>query len=156
GSYFIEDLTDRTQAQVEDYLKRIDDMGGAIAAIESGFIQREIQESAYAYHRDVESGQRTVVGVNPFIDRVRVDEEIPIHRIDAAIEQRQVERLKQLKQSRDNEKVENALKRLHDAAAGKENLIPLIAEAVGAYGTVGEIANTLRQAFGKFRPPKTL
>jgi methylmalonyl-CoA mutase N-terminal domain/subunit len=154
GSYFIEELTDKTQAQVEDYLKRIDEMGGAIAAIEAGFIQKEIQESAYAYHRAVENGERTVVGVNQFIDKV--DEQIPIHRIDAAIEKRQIDRLKQLKSSRDNEKVTSTLKRLHDAAQTKENLIPLIAEAVGTYATVGEIANTLRGAFGKFRPPKTL
>lgn len=154
GSYYLEDLTKRIEDEVYEYLERIDKMGGAIHAIESGFIQKEIQESAYQYHQAVESKDRVVVGVNEFIDTSH--DSIALQRIDESIESRQRERLAQLKASRDNERVANALKTLEDAARGKENLIPLIATAVESYATVGEISNTLKHAFGKFRPPVTL
>jgi methylmalonyl-CoA mutase N-terminal domain/subunit len=154
GSYFIEDLTSKVEREVMDYLERIDKMGGAIAAIEAGFIQKEIQESAYAYHNCVESKHQIVVGVNDFIDNV--PETIPIQRVDPLIEKKQKEKLAALKSERDNQLVAQKLERLEAAARGDDNLIPLIAEAVEAYATVGEISNTMRHAFGKFRPPKTL
>jgi methylmalonyl-CoA mutase N-terminal domain/subunit len=155
GSYFIESLTSKIEHEVEEYLERIDKMGGAIAAIESGFIQKEIQESAYVYHQAVETEDRVIVGVNRFLDAT--NEHVPLLRVDASIEKRQVDRLKKLKnQERDNEKVSHALKRLGDGAKGKDNLLPLISDAVQNYCTVGEISNTLRQSFGKFKPPSTL
>jgi methylmalonyl-CoA mutase N-terminal domain/subunit len=155
GSYHIEALTAKIEDEVEKYLKRIDEIGGAIAAIESGFIQKEIQESAYEFHQDVESDQRVIVGVNQFTDSS--SEPIPLLRVDPAIEPRQVERLTKLKnEERDQDKVAAALKRLDTAARGKENLLPLISDAVQAYATVGEISNTLRAAFGKFKPPVTV
>lgn len=154
GSYFIEELTNKVEKEVYDYLERIDKMGGAIAAIEAGYIQKEIQESAFNYHTSVESKHRVVVGVNEFIDQV--PEAIPIQRVDPAIEKKQKERLAKLKASRNNQVVTEKLAKLEEAAKGDANLIPLIADAVEAYATVGEISNTMRRAFGKFRPPQTL
>jgi methylmalonyl-CoA mutase N-terminal domain/subunit len=155
GSYFLEALTAKIEQEAEDYLDRIDKMGGAIAAIEAGFIQKEIQESAYIFHQDVETKQRIIVGVNKFIDAV--PDPIPIQRVDPIIESQQVTRLTKLKQDeRDNERVSDALTKLEAAARTDENIIPYIDTAVDAYATVGEISNALRRAFGKFRPPITL
>lgn len=154
GSYFIEDLTNKIEAEVDGYLKRIDDMGGATAAIESGFIQKEIQESAYRSHQEVESKGQIVVGVNKFIDAN--EDEITIQKVDPTIELRQKERLAKLKQTRNKNKVESALKSLEHAARGEENLLPYIIEAVDVYASVGEISSTMKRAFGKFRPPVTL
>jgi methylmalonyl-CoA mutase N-terminal domain/subunit len=154
GAFYIEDMTKRIEDEVYEYLDRIDKMGGAIQAIESGFIQKEIQDSAYQYHQAVESKDRVVVGVNEYEDTSH--EAIALQRVDSSIEVRQVERLAKLKSTRDNERVQASLKKLEDAARGKENLIPLMAGAVESYATVGEISNTLRHAFGKFRPPVTL
>ncbi len=154
GSYFIEELTNKVEKEVYDYLERIDKMGGAIAAIEAGYIQKEIQESAFNYHTSVEGKHRVVVGVNEFIDQV--PEAIPIQRVDPAIEKKQKEKLARLKASRDNQLVVDKLAKLEEAAKGDTNLIPLIADAVESYATVGEISNTMRRAFGKFRPPQTL
>lgn len=154
GSYYVESLTDKIEAEVQQYLDKIDAMGGATAAIETGYIQKEIQESAYKYHQQVESKEQVVVGVNDFIDEAK--DHIPIQRVDPAIETRQKEKLRQVKAKRDQNKVESTLKELDNAARGTENLLPYIVEAVGAYATVGEISGTLKTAFGKFRPPKTL
>ncbi|MFN8656209.1 MAG: methylmalonyl-CoA mutase family protein [Candidatus Obscuribacterales bacterium] len=154
GSYFIEELTNQVEKEVYDYLERIDKMGGAIAAIEAGYIQKEIQESAFNYHTSVEGKHRVVVGVNEFIDQA--PEAIPIQRVDPAIEKKQKEKLAKLKASRDNKLVTDKLAKLEEAAKSDVNLIPLIADAVESYATVGEISNTMRRAFGKFRPPQTL
>jgi methylmalonyl-CoA mutase N-terminal domain/subunit len=154
GSYFIENLTDKIEKEVKEYLKRIDEMGGAIKAVESGFIQKEIQESSYLFHQSVEGEERVIVGVNKFQDTEH--EPIPILRVDPSIERRQVAALKKLKEERDNEAVKSALMRLEAAAFGKENLLPLIADSVNCYATVGEISGTLRKAFGKFKPPVTV
>lgn len=154
GSYFIEDLTNKIEREVEAYLHRIEEMGGATVAIESGFIQKEIQDSAYQYHVDVESGNRVVVGVNKFIDKE--EEDIPLLRVDPAIENKQRERLARIKRTRDNAMVDNRLKELENAARGNENLIPYIIQAVETYASVGEISGSLKKAFGKFRPPITI
>ncbi|MBX9690127.1 MAG: methylmalonyl-CoA mutase [Candidatus Obscuribacterales bacterium] len=154
GSYYIESLTDKIEQEVGEYLDRIEKMGGATAAIESGYIQKEIQESAYIYHQDVESRNHIVVGVNDFIDSGK--EDIPIQRVNPKIEAEQKERLAKIKAGRDNARVEKALKELEAVERGKENLLPYISEAVEAYASVGEISNTLKKAFGKFRPPVTL
>jgi methylmalonyl-CoA mutase N-terminal domain/subunit len=154
GSYFIEDLTDKIERETDQYLRRIEEIGGAIKAVENGFIQKEIQDSAYAYHQEVDSKQRVVVGVNQFVDAQH--ENIEIDRVDPTLETEQVAQLKQLKESRDAEKVTRSLTRLLQSAKGSENLLPLICDAVESYATVGEISNTLRSAFGKFRPIATL
>jgi len=154
GSFFIEDLTDKIEAATEDYLNRIEEMGGAIKAVENGFIQKEIQDSAYEYHQQVDSKERTVVGVNKFIDAEH--ETIGIHRVDPNLEVEQVSELKRVRATRDVQRVERALKRLLEGAQSSENLLPLICEAVESYATVGEISNTLRGTLGKFRPIATL
>jgi methylmalonyl-CoA mutase N-terminal domain/subunit len=154
GAYFIEDLTNKIEQQVNEYLTKIDELGGAISAVEAGYIQKEIQEAAYQYHRDVEANTQIVVGVNKFIDR---DEQaIPVQRVDPAIETAQCKRLADLRARRDNAAVQKSLDELHTAAVGKENLIPYISLAVENYATVGEISNALRKAFGKFRPLVTI
>lgn len=154
GSYYIENLTDTIEKEVYAYLDKIEKMGGATAAIESGYIQKEIQESAYKYHKDVESKEHIVVGVNDFIDSAK--EDIPIQRVDPRIEKEQKERLAKIKSTRDNAKCAAALSALENAEHGSENLMPYIIEAVNAYATVGEISGTLKKCFGKFRPPITL
>jgi methylmalonyl-CoA mutase N-terminal domain/subunit len=154
GSYFLEDLTDQIEAQAKVYLQKIEELGGAIKAVETGYIQREIQDSAYDFHQDVEAKRRIVVGVNRFADKV--PEDILILRVNPLLEDKQKEDLKKLKMTRDNVKVEESLRRLGEAANGSENLMPHICDAVEQYATVGEISNTLRKSFGKFRPLVTL
>jgi methylmalonyl-CoA mutase N-terminal domain/subunit len=157
GSYYIEDLTNRTEAAVVEYLKRIEELGGAIKAVESGFIQKEIQDSAYQYHQDVDSKSKLVVGVNSFIDEEKIGgEAIQVQRIDPELEQKQVTRLKEIRASRDNTKVDACLVKLLAAAQGEDNLMPFICDSVEAYATVGEISGTLKKSFGKFRPLVTL
>jgi len=157
GSYYIEDLTKKTEEAVLAYLQRIEELGGAIKAVESGFIQKEIQDSAYQYHQDVESKAKLVVGVNAFIDKQDPDAEpIQVQRIDPELEQKQVQKLQALRARRDNDKVVQCRQTLLAAAKGKDNLIPYICEAVESYATVGEISATLKEAFGKFRPMVTI
>jgi methylmalonyl-CoA mutase N-terminal domain/subunit len=154
GSYFIEDLTNKIEERAQEYLKKIDELGGAIQAIEAGFMQKEIQEAAYTYHQDIKNNHQLVVGVNKFIDPH--PEKIDIHRIDPNSEAEQVKNLQAVRAKRDNARVDKALSNLLSAASTKENLLPLICEAVDSYATVGEISNALRKAFGKFRPLSTL
>ena len=154
GSYYIENLTSRIEAEVEEYLARIEEMGGAIKAVETGFIQKEIQDSAYEDHQEVESKRKLVVGVNSFIDKE--EEEIPVQRISPELESKQVNYLKEIRAGRDQEKVNAILARLSKAAQESDNLVPIICEAVEAYASVGEITGSLRQAFGKFRPMVTI
>ena len=149
GSHAIEELTDRIEQEARGYLATIDAMGGALRAIETGYIQGEIQKSAYELQRQVESGQRVVVGVNRF----RSDElqTIPTFRLDPAIEREQVERLRRLRETRDGTAVAAALDRLERAAPGRENLMPFLLDAAECYATVGEISDRLRRAFGEYR-----
>ncbi|MBX9724326.1 MAG: methylmalonyl-CoA mutase, partial [Candidatus Obscuribacterales bacterium] len=154
GSYYLEELTDKIEKEVQVYLDRIEKMGGATAAIEDGYIQKEIQESAYQAHQAVESKDQIVVGVNDFIDVAR--EDIPLQRVDPRIELQQKERLAHIKATRNQSKVEAALKALEAAVPGNDNLIPYIIDAVDNYASVGEISGTMKKSFGKFRPPVTL
>ncbi|MBY0547168.1 MAG: methylmalonyl-CoA mutase [Candidatus Obscuribacterales bacterium] len=154
GSYFIEELTNKIEREVEAYLRRIEEMGGATVAIESGFIQKEIQDSAYQDHVDIESGSRVVVGVNQFVDKE--EEDIPLLRVDPKIEIRQKEKLARIKQSRDNVLVKQRLAELEEAARGTDNLIPYIIRAVECYASVGEISAAMKKAYGVFRPPITI
>jgi methylmalonyl-CoA mutase N-terminal domain/subunit len=150
GSYYLEALTNEIERRAKDYIEKIDDLGGALRAIEMGFIQREIAESAYRYQKEIESGDRVVVGVNRFI----VEEEIPIQRlkVDPSVREGQIERLKALRRRRNNERVGALLKELEEAAKTSENLFPLFIECVKSYATLGEICDVLRRVFGEYRP----
>ncbi|MSQ33430.1 MAG: methylmalonyl-CoA mutase [Dehalococcoidia bacterium] len=147
GSYFVERLTDEMEAKVQVYLDRIDALGGALAAIEQGYMQREIQESAYQHQRAVDAGQKVVVGVNKFTTEERLPE--GLLRIDAAQAKRQVERLARFRAQRDQGQARDAIKRLEEAAAGVDNTMPHILAAVEARATLGEIADGLRRVFGE-------
>ncbi len=149
GSYYVESLTDRLEAEAMDYVRRIDDMGGALGALDSGFQIREIHESAYRLQREVESGERVVVGVNAHVtDAPPIAD---IQRIDPEQTARQLARLARVRRERDAEAVAAALGRLRAAAEGTDNTVPAILSAVEAYATVGEIADTLRSVFGEQR-----
>ncbi|MCH7837215.1 MAG: methylmalonyl-CoA mutase [Chloroflexi bacterium] len=151
GSYYVEHLTDEIEQRAQEYLDRIEDIGGAVAAIESGYLQQEIQEAAVRQQQEIEDGRRIVVGVNKFQN----DEEQPktIFRGDAEAASAQIERLRRLRAERDSEAVRATLARLNEAARGDDNLLPPILEAVKAYATLGEICGELRQVFGEYRPP---
>ncbi|MEK7406507.1 MAG: methylmalonyl-CoA mutase family protein, partial [Acidobacteriota bacterium] len=154
GSQYLETLTDRVEEAAQDYIRRIDEMGGMIAAIEEGFPQREIARASYEYQRAVESGDRIIVGVNRFQER----EEPPIEtlRIDQAAERRQVEKLAALRKRRGQERVRAALEALRRAAEGGQNTMPCLLEAVRAYATLGEICDALRDVFGSYREKSIL
>lgn len=152
GSYFVEYLTNEIEERAQQYIERIDGLGGAVAAIEKGFMQREITASSYRFQKEVEAKKRTVVGVNDYLS----EEESPIEtlRVDPAVEKTLVERLTTIKRERNNPKVKESLNRLHSAAAREnESLMPHILEAVKEYATLGEICDTLRQVFGEYEPP---
>ncbi len=149
GSYFIESATNRLEGEARDYLKTIEDLGGAPAALEEGFQQREIQEASYRYQREIERNERVIVGVN---DYTIEDEQPPeLLRVDPAIGQRQVERLQALRADRDNAAVDAAIATLEAGAAGTENLVPLIVAAVETRATLGEISHALRRSWGEYR-----
>jgi methylmalonyl-CoA mutase N-terminal domain/subunit len=149
GSYFVETLTDELEAAATAFLAEIDAMGGTLAALDAGFQQRQIQESAYRTQRAVDAGDQVVVGVNRFRDESSVSP--PTQRIDPEGERRQVEGLRRVRSERDPAAWEAAIRRLDDAARGSDNLLPPIIEAVKAYATVGEIADRLRTAWGVHR-----
>jgi methylmalonyl-CoA mutase, N-terminal domain len=150
GSWYVEALTDGLEAAAAAYLEEIDGMGGTLAAIEAGFQQRQIQESAYAVQRDVERGDRIVVGVNRFREEGRGTRPA-IQRIDPEGERRQVDGVRRVRAGRDPAAWSAALRRLEDDARGDANLLPAIIEAVGAYATVGEISDRLRTTWGVHR-----
>jgi methylmalonyl-CoA mutase N-terminal domain/subunit len=149
GSYAIERLTDEIEAAAAALLAEIDRRGGALAAIESGFVQRAIQDAAYTDQRAVDAGERVVVGVNQFVTDTAP--EIDVLRIDPDLERRQVERLRQVRASRSRSCWDEAIDRVRAAARDGRNLVPPIIEAVQAHATVGEIADTLRGVFGEYR-----
>jgi methylmalonyl-CoA mutase N-terminal domain/subunit len=151
GSYYVEALTDEIEAKAQEYIDRVEDMGGAVAAIESGYVQTEIQEAAVKQQQDIESGARVVVGVNKF----RSDEDPPpiIFRVNTELSRDQMGRLRRVREVRDGAKSAAALRALGETARGEENLMPAILDAVRAYATLGEICGELRQAWGEYRPP---
>jgi methylmalonyl-CoA mutase, N-terminal domain len=151
GSYYVESLTDEIERRAWEYIQRIDERGGALAAVEAGYIQSEIQEAAYEYQRQVERGERIIVGTNHF-QSSETEPTIEILTVDPSIRQRQCERLRTLRARRDNERSRQALERLQAAARNeRENLLPLIVEAVEAYCTLGEISDTFRTEWGEAR-----
>lgn len=154
GSYYLESLTEKIFERALDYIRKIDEMGGAAAAIEKGYIQREIQDSAYKYQREIESLERVVVGLNRF----QADEKKPSNllRVDPAVRIAQIDGLKKLKAERANERVRGTLDVLRKVAEGEGNLMAPILDAVKVYATLGEICDCLRSVFGEYQQVKTL
>ena len=154
GSYYVERLTQEVYDRAQKYIETIDELGGAAAAIEKGYIQREIQDSAYRYQKEIEKDERVVVGVNRF----QIEEEPPkdLLRVDPAVRISQIKRLEKLRSERNNDKVQDILGDLRKAAGGSDNLMPIILEAVRAYATLGEICDALRDVFGEYQPVSTL
>ena len=156
GAYFVEELTRVMEAGALDYIRRIDEMGGIVSAIEAGFPQREIAEASYHYQMQVDRGEKTIVGVNKYVTEGAEDHRIPTLKIDMAVERDQIERLTRLRRERDADRVERALSRLVEAARTSDNLMPYILEAVKAYATVGEICGRLKAVFGEYREQPVL
>lgn len=147
GSYYIESLTRAIADGVYEYLKKIDDMGGALPAIESGYIQGEIHRSAYMFQREIEDGRRSVVGVSKYLSD---GDEGPVFKLRPEIEKEQLGRLREFKKGRDSDAIDGALSRLEEAAKGEDNLVPVLLEAVKAGATLGEASDVLRKVFGTY------
>jgi methylmalonyl-CoA mutase, N-terminal domain len=154
GSYFVESLTAEMEKQARDYIRRIDEMGGMIPAIERGFPQTEIANASYEYQHSVETGEQKIVGVNAFVEHN--EEPIEVLEIDASSQGHQLEKLGRLKARRDNVRVRECLNALRRAAQGVENTMPFILDAVRAYATVGEICDALREVFGAYTETSVL
>ena len=149
GSYYIEQLTDTIEQEAVELIEQIDAAGGVVACIENGFIAAQIEDAAYQYQQEVEKGERIIVGVNKF--QVEEEATVPVLRVDPRVEDEQVDRLKKIKQARNNQEVEKALAALEQAALGDANLMEPVLAAVRAYGSLGEICNVLRKVFGEYR-----
>jgi methylmalonyl-CoA mutase N-terminal domain/subunit len=150
GSYYVESLTNAVEEEAWEYIKRIDAMGGAVKAIEERFMQREIEEAAFRYQRGVEREERVIVGVNRYV----TDEQaaMDLHTVDESIRDRQIERLQELKDTRNNHAVEKTLANLEKAAEGSNNLLYPMKDALANLATLGEVSDTLRKVFGQYRP----
>ncbi|MCK4434498.1 methylmalonyl-CoA mutase, partial [Candidatus Bathyarchaeota archaeon] len=148
-SYYVENLTNEMEESTMEYFQKLDDMGGAIVAINKGFFQKEIADSAYKYQREVDEKKRILIGVNDY----KTEEKYPmkILRVDPKVEEKQVARLQKLKRERDNRKVNEVLEKLHYSAEKNENLMPIIIDAVKAYATIGEICDVLRKIYGEYK-----
>jgi methylmalonyl-CoA mutase N-terminal domain/subunit len=154
GSYFVEALTDEVEARAEALIAEIDRLGGAVAAIEQGFIQKAISDSAYAYQQAIEKEDKVVVGVNRF--EMEEERRIDILRVNEAVQQDQIERLQRLRAGRDNAAVDRALAELRETARGTDNLLYPMKEVLRHYGTLGEVCGILREVFGEYRAPTIL
>ncbi len=154
GSYYVESLTNAIEQAALEQINRIDALGGAVRAIERGVMQRDIQDSAYAWQQQVESKERVVVGVNQF--QMRESAPRGLERIDASVGEKQKAKLASLKLRRDNSGVQTALTALEETASSNNNLMPAVLQAVRAYATLGEICDVLRRVFGEYRPEETL
>jgi methylmalonyl-CoA mutase N-terminal domain/subunit len=154
GSYYVEALTDQLEHEAESIFARIEQMGGTLRAIESGWVQQQIQQAAYLWQRKVDSGEAVVVGVNKFTKDG--EPEMPLHRLNPDLERQQVERLRALRDRRSHAEWQQSLIVLKEAARTGSNLMPYIVNAVEALATVGEIADTLRQVFGEYRETVTV
>jgi methylmalonyl-CoA mutase N-terminal domain/subunit len=150
GSYFVESLTDAVEAKAWDYIARIDDMGGAVAAIEAGYQMDEIEQAAYEYTKSIDDGERVIVGVNRFT----VDDDVTpdIFPIDPALQRAQVDRVKQFRADRDQAAVTAGLDDVRAAARGTQNLLHPMRAALAARATLGEVSDALRDVFGEYRP----
>ena len=154
GSFFVEALTDQMEEACYSYFRQIEDLGGVIPAVEAGFLQREIADSAYRYQREIDSHERVIVGVNDYV----MDEPlgIPILEMDPEGERRECQRLASLRSERDNDRAGRSLAALRDACGGKDNLMPHILEAGNAYCTLGEICGVMRDVFGEYQEPSII
>ena len=148
GSYYVESLTNQLEQEAEEYFQKIEELGGVIPAIETGFFRREIADAAFGYQREVDAKERIIVGVNKFVE----PDERPIEtlKIDPEIERLQVERLKKLKASRDPAKTKACLDGIRDAARSDENLLPALLEATRNRVSVGEMMDAMAEVFGRF------
>lgn len=149
GSYYVEEMTTKIEKEAEELIAKIDAMGGMVKAIEQGFVQAAIQDSAYTYQKDIEQHKRIIVGVNEF--KMEETQPTDLLRVDDVVEKNQVEKLKKIKESRDNIAVQQCLDKLKIAAQGTDNLMPYILNAVRQYASLGEICNTMRKVFGEYR-----
>lgn len=149
GSYYIEALTDQIEQDAAAYIEKIDGMGGAVDAIEKGFMQKEIQQSAYTYQRQIETGERVVIGVNKFITEAEAPKDLL--KVNPAVADSQVDKLKKLQENRDQRQVAEALRNLRSVAQSSDNIMPAIIEAVKVYATLGEICGILREVFGEYQ-----
>ncbi|KXA90287.1 methylmalonyl-CoA mutase [candidate division MSBL1 archaeon SCGC-AAA259B11] len=149
GSYYIETLTNELEEDAREYIKKIEKIGGVPKAIEQGYIQQEIQDSAYEYQREINEGERTIVGVNKFTEE---EEEIDIelHKVDPEVAETQIQRLEKVKKERDTDKVESALEELRKTAEAGDNVMNPIIKAVEQYATIGEICDVLRDVYGEY------
>ena len=151
GSYYVESLTDAVEEEAWEYIRRIDEIGGSVKAIEERYMQAEIEEAAFRYQREVEKEERVIVGVNRYAGSAE-DPDMELHTVDESIREKQAERLVELKESRDTPVVEKALAELKKAAEGDGNLLYPMKEALARLATLGEVADTLREVYGRYRP----
>ncbi len=149
GSYYVESLTAQIEISATELIGKIDTMGGSVSAIEQGFIQDEIARSAYEYQRQIETGEKIIVGMNKF--KTETEEPVPGFKIDDSVRQVQIEKLQALRNSRNNGRCDSILQSLNDAASGDENIMPIVIEAVENKCTLGEIADTLREVYGEYK-----
>jgi methylmalonyl-CoA mutase N-terminal domain/subunit len=149
GSYYVENLTNEVEAAAWQLIEKIDAMGGSVSAIEQGFIQDEIARSAYEYQRQIETGEKIIVGVNKF--QLKDETPVPVFKIDDSIRNLQIEKLEQLRRQRNPARCDTILQELNDKASNGDNIMPTVIEAVENYCTLGEIADTLREVFGEYR-----
>ena len=149
GSYFVEAMTSEMEQKAWEYIHKIDAMGGAVAAVESGYMQQEISRASYDYQRSIESGERIIVGVNKYgVEEPPFDK---LFTVDDSIRQVQMEKIRQLKDERDPAKAAACIKRVEETAAEGGNLMPVIIDAVEHYATLGEISDAMRRVFGEYR-----
>jgi methylmalonyl-CoA mutase N-terminal domain/subunit len=153
GSYFVEAMTNRMEEEAEEYFRQIEDMGGVVAGIESGFFQREIAEAASRYQEEIDSKRRVIVGVNEFVEEGE-KLEIPILRIDPRYEREQIERLRKVRETRDAARFESAMESLRSTIRSEKNLMEPVLDAVRAYATVGEIVDLMKGEYGTWREPE--
>jgi methylmalonyl-CoA mutase N-terminal domain/subunit len=151
GSYYVEALTDEIEQRARELMQKVEALGGSVPAIEAGFIQREIEESAFAYHRRLQTKQDILVGVNDYVEDEKVD--VEILKIDPETERNQVERLRRFKEDRDQELVRSRLEALRDVARGKGNLLYPLKDALRDHATIGEACGVMREEFGEYKPP---
>jgi len=149
GSYYVEEMTDQIEKEASEYINKIDAMGGVIAAIEAGYIQTEIQNSSYQFSKEMEKGERIIVGMNKF--QVKENEHLDLLKIDIRVQEDQIKFLNKIKSERDNSKVNQKLAALKIAALSENNLMPYILDAVKSYASVGEICNTMRAVYGEYK-----
>jgi methylmalonyl-CoA mutase N-terminal domain/subunit len=148
GAFFIEALTDELEQRAQELIDRVDDVGGAVAAVEQGFVQDEIEQAAFAYTQQVEAGDKVIVGVNRYAEQE--SEQIELHRLDPEAERRQLERTARVRAERNAKEAREALERVRETARGEANLLPPMREALRGHCTVGEICNVLREEFGTY------